>query len=147
MDILLHVVVAALYAAAAWVCRPRDGAEAASPLARSLAIGLALAVHAVVIVRAIVSPEGLDLSFAHALSLVAGMLMIFSGIPAIRMLFWAAVVNGLLAPPLIAVILVVCNDRRVMGEWRNGRVLNGLGVIAGLAMTAAGVALLVLSWR
>jgi ABC-type uncharacterized transport system permease subunit len=72
LDILLHVVVAALYVAAAWVCRPRDGA-AVSPLARPLAIGLALVVHAVVIVRAIVTPDGLDLSFLHALSLVAGL--------------------------------------------------------------------------
>lgn len=79
------------------------------------------------------------------LSLLAGMVMLHSGISAIRMLFWAAVVNGLLAPPLIGVILVVCNDRRVMGEWRNTRTLNVLGALAGLAMTAAAVALLVLS--
>ncbi|HET7465011.1 MAG TPA: Nramp family divalent metal transporter [Longimicrobium sp.] len=80
-----------------------------------------------------------------ALSLLAGMVMLGSGIPAIRMLFWAAVVNGLLAPPLIAVILVVCNDRRVMGEWRNGRVLNVLGGVAGIAMAAAAVTLVILS--
>jgi len=73
LDILLHVVVAALYVAAAWVCRPRDGAEPAGTLPRRFAIGLALAVHAVVIVRAIVKPDGLDLSFSHALSLVAGL--------------------------------------------------------------------------
>jgi len=72
LDILLHVVVAALYLAAAWVCRPRDGG-AAPARAHPLAIGLALAVHAVVIVRAIATPEGLDLSFVHALSLVAGL--------------------------------------------------------------------------
>lgn len=79
------------------------------------------------------------------LSLLAGMVMLHSGIPAIRMLFWAAVVNGVLAPPLIGVILLVCNDRRVMGEWRNTRTLNVLGTLAGLAMTAAVVALVVLS--
>jgi Mn2+/Fe2+ NRAMP family transporter len=73
------------------------------------------------------------------------MLMLRSGIPALRMLFWAAVVNGLLAPPLIAVILVVCNDRRVMGEWRNTRTLNALGIAACLAMAAAALALVLLS--
>ncbi|HEX6746451.1 MAG TPA: Nramp family divalent metal transporter [Longimicrobium sp.] len=77
-----------------------------------------------------------------AVSLLAGMVMLRTGVPAIRMLFWAAVVNGVLAPPLIFVILVVCNDRRVMGEWRNTRALNVLGALAGLAMTAAAVALL-----
>jgi ABC-type uncharacterized transport system permease subunit len=73
LDILLHVVVAALYVAAAWVCRPREGDQAAAHPSRPLAIGLALAVHAAVIVRAIVRPDGLDLSFSHALSLVAGL--------------------------------------------------------------------------
>jgi NRAMP (natural resistance-associated macrophage protein)-like metal ion transporter len=77
-----------------------------------------------------------------ALSLLAGMVMLYSGVPAIRMLFWAAVVNGILAPPLIFIILIVCNDRRVMKEWTNTRALNVLGVIAGLAMAAAAVALL-----
>lgn len=80
-----------------------------------------------------------------ALSLVAGMLMLATGVPAIRMLLWSAVVNGLLAPPLIFIILLVSNDRRVMGEWTNTRTLNALGLLAGLAMTAAAVALLVLS--
>ena len=79
-----------------------------------------------------------------ALSLAAGLVMLRTGIPAIRMLFWAAVVNGLLAPPLILVILVVCNDRRVMGEWTNTRALNLLGALAGIAMAAAGVAMFVL---
>ena len=72
MDILLHVVVAALYLAAAWVCRPRDGGTVPAHVLAG-AIGVALVVHAVVIVRAIVTPDGLDLSFVHALSLVAGL--------------------------------------------------------------------------
>jgi ABC-type uncharacterized transport system permease subunit len=72
LDILLHVLVAALYAAAAWLCRPR-GDGAAQGAWRAPAIALALCVHAVVIGRAIVTPEGLDLSFVHSLSLVAGL--------------------------------------------------------------------------
>jgi NRAMP (natural resistance-associated macrophage protein)-like metal ion transporter len=77
-----------------------------------------------------------------ALSLLVGMAMLRTGVPAIRMLVWAAVLNGLLAPPLIFVILLVCNDRRVMGEWKNTPALNLLGGLAALAMTAAAVALL-----
>jgi len=73
LDILLHVIVAALYVAAAWVCRPHEAGRATPAGLRPLSIGLALAVHAVVIVRAIVTPAGLDLSFPHALSLVAGL--------------------------------------------------------------------------
>ena len=70
MDILLHVLVAALYLVAAWLCRPRGETPAA---VRSLAIGVALAVHAIVMTRVIVRPDGLDLSFVNALSLVAGL--------------------------------------------------------------------------
>ncbi len=79
-----------------------------------------------------------------ALALVAGMGMTFAGVNPIRMLFLAAVVNGLLAPPLIFLILLVANDRRVMGGQTAGRALNVLGGLAGVAMVAAAVALLVM---
>jgi ABC-type uncharacterized transport system permease subunit len=72
LDILLHVVVAALYAVAAWLCRPHAATPSSHAL-RSGAIALALAVHAAVIGRAIVTRDGLDLSFLNALSLVAGL--------------------------------------------------------------------------
>src|SRR5437016_1080192 len=76
VDILLHVAVAALYAAAAWVCRPGAGNGAAPGREnglRAAAIGLALVVHALVIARTIVQGDALDLSFVNALSLVAGL--------------------------------------------------------------------------
>lgn len=38
----------------------------------------------------------------------------YAGFNAIKMLFWSAVLNGVLAPPLIIIILFVCNNRRVM---------------------------------
>jgi len=63
----------------------------------------------------------------------------------IRLLFWSAVINGLLAPPLIAIILVVCNNRAIMQRYRNRWTLNILGVAALLVMGAAAVAL-VISW-
>jgi ABC-type uncharacterized transport system permease subunit len=70
LDILLHVLVAALYVAAAWLCRPRGETP---PPVRSAAVGVALAIHAIVMGRIIVRPNGLDLSFVNALSLVAGL--------------------------------------------------------------------------
>jgi Mn2+/Fe2+ NRAMP family transporter len=41
-----------------------------------------------------------------------------------------------LAPPLIAIILHVSNNRSVMGEHTNGRPLNLLGIAAAVLMTA-----------
>ena len=72
--------------------------------------------------------------------LLLGMLLDHSGVSGIRLLFWAAVLNGLLAPPLLGLILVVSNDRRAMGSQPNGWVLNALTAGAALVMTAAAVA-------
>ena len=80
-----------------------------------------------------------------ALAMVVGMLLNFSHVNAIRLLIWSAVINGLLAPPLIVIILVVCNNAAVMGEHRNGRSLNVLGTVAAVAMFVAAGAL-IYSW-
>ena len=80
-----------------------------------------------------------------ALAMVVGMLLNFSHVNAIRLLIWSAVINGLLAPPLIVIILVVCNNGAVMGEHRNGRLLNVLGTVAAVAMFVAAGAL-IYSW-
>ena len=80
-----------------------------------------------------------------AAAMLAGMGMDFAGVDPIRMLVWAAVVNGFLAPPLIVIVLMVCNNRGLMGEHRNGWLLNVLGVITALVMKAAAVALVLYS--
>ncbi len=80
-----------------------------------------------------------------ALAMLVGMALNFAHVNAIRLLIWSAIINGLLAPPLIVIILVVCNNERVMGQHRNGRGLNLLGGAAAGVMTAAAVAL-VASW-
>ena len=80
-----------------------------------------------------------------AIAMLVGMGMAFTHENAIRLLFFAAVINGLLAPPLIVIILMVCNNHRVMGKFRNSRSLNLFGGLAALAMTGAAIAL-VISW-
>ena len=72
MIILLHVLVAAIYAATAWLRWPRGDAAKPSGAAQGL-LALALVLHGVAVTRAIVGPGGLDLSFVNALSLVAGL--------------------------------------------------------------------------
>lgn len=80
-----------------------------------------------------------------ALAMLVGMVLNFAHVNAIKLLIASAVINGLLAPPLIGIILVVCNNQNVMGSHRNGRTLNVLGGLAALLMTVAAVAL-VWSW-
>jgi NRAMP (natural resistance-associated macrophage protein)-like metal ion transporter len=80
-----------------------------------------------------------------AVAMLLGMALNFLHVNAIKLLIWSAVINGLLAPPLIGIILIVCNNPTVMGKHRNGPVLNILGGLAGLFMTGAAAALVV-SW-
>lgn len=78
-----------------------------------------------------------------ALSMLAGMVLDYLGINAMKMLFWAAVLNGLLAAPLIVIILLVCNNAHIMGKRVNGRWLNAFGIFAALLMGVAAVATLI----
>ena len=73
MIILLHALVAAIYAIAAWARWPRSAAAVTHRDAGRMLLALALLLHAIAIWRAIVHPDGLDLSFVNALSLVAGL--------------------------------------------------------------------------
>ncbi len=80
-----------------------------------------------------------------AAAMLLGMVLTLAKVSPIRLLFLAAVVNGLLAPPLIVIILVVCNNRSIMRSHCNGWGLNVLGGIAAVAMGVAAVALVVMS--
>jgi NRAMP (natural resistance-associated macrophage protein)-like metal ion transporter len=81
-----------------------------------------------------------------AVAMFTGMALSFAHVNAIRLLIWSAVINGLLAPPLILIILVVCNNDKVMGAHRNGRGLNVLGALSALLMSGAAIALIVSSF-
>lgn len=76
---------------------------------------------------------------------LVGMLINFIGINPITALYWTAVLNGLLAPPLLVLIMLMANNRAVMGDRTNGRGLNILGWVTTVAMIAAALGLL-LSW-
>ena len=80
-----------------------------------------------------------------AASMLIGTALTFSGIDAIRLLLWSAVINGLLAPPLIVIVLVISNNPKVMGEHRNGWMLNAGGTVAAVIMSGSALALIA-SW-
>lgn len=54
-------------------------------------------------------------------------------------------INGVLAPPLILVVLLLTGDRTVMGEAVNSRTAAGLGWLALAVMVAAALGLLIAS--
>jgi NRAMP (natural resistance-associated macrophage protein)-like metal ion transporter len=90
--------------------------------------------------------HGLDRSFRNArafyvivlVATLGGMVMDFANVPPVRALFWSAVLNGLLAPPLLAGILAAAMDERLMSgqpsSW-TGRIV--VGVTSALMLTAA----------
>lgn len=73
-----------------------------------------------------------------------GIALNFVGINPIRALFLSAVINGVLAPPLLVIILLVANNQTIMGRHVNGRVANILGWITAGLMAVAALTLLIL---
>jgi len=74
-------------------------------------------------------------------STLVGVEINFLGVNPIDALFWAAVIFGFLAPPLLATMMLVANNRRIMGARVNGIGLNVLGWATTIIMAAAAVAL------
>jgi len=82
---------------------------------------------------------------AITLSTLIGTLINFLGINPIKALFWTAVINGFLAPPLLVVIMLVANNKDVMGKRTNGFWTNVLGWTTVVVMSVAALAS-VLTW-
>ena len=55
-----------------------------------------------------------------------------------KALLYSAVLNGLIAPPLIVVLLCICNNRKIVGKNANGWLSNTLGWLAVVLMSLAG---------
>ena len=92
------------------------------------------------------APEGAPEFYAViALSTAVAIAIGFSGVNPISALFWASVVMGLLAPPLMIVIMLAVNNRDIMGTHANGRWLKILGWVTTFAVTAAALGL-IWSW-
>ncbi|MCW5654195.1 divalent metal cation transporter [Hydrogenophaga sp.] len=73
---------------------------------------------------------------------VGGVVLCFTPMDPVRELFWAAVLNGVIAVPIMAVMMLLASRRQTMGEHVIGRRLRWLGWLATLAMSATVVATL-----
>jgi NRAMP (natural resistance-associated macrophage protein)-like metal ion transporter len=96
--------------------------------------------------------QGLDKKFHEAkafyiviaISLILGLSLNYIGISPIKALLYTAILYGLTAPVLIAIILHISNNKKVMGEFTNGRTSNILGISAFIIMTVAAMTLIYL---
>ena len=93
--------------------------------------------------------EGLDKKFHQAkafyviiaISLILGLSLNYIGISPIKALIYSAILYGVTAPVLIAIILHISNNKKIMGEHINGITSNILGGITFLIMSVAAVML------
>jgi NRAMP (natural resistance-associated macrophage protein)-like metal ion transporter len=81
-----------------------------------------------------------------AISLLVGLGMNYLGISPIQALIYTAILYGITAPVLIAIILHISNNRKIMGEFVNGPITNILGIAAGIIMTIAAATLVYLQF-
>jgi NRAMP (natural resistance-associated macrophage protein)-like metal ion transporter len=94
--------------------------------------------------------QGLDKRFNQApgfyitlvVSLLAGLCLDFLNISPIQALLYTAILYGLTAPVMIAVVLHICNNTKIMGTAVNGKGSNFLGGAALVLMTLAAGALI-----
>jgi NRAMP (natural resistance-associated macrophage protein)-like metal ion transporter len=99
--------------------------------------------------------QGLDKKFHDAkgfyitliVSLIVGLSLDFLGISPIKALIYTAILYGLTAPVMIAIIMHICNNKKVMGEFTNKRWSNVLGSLTLLLMSVAAIALIYFQFK
>jgi len=77
-----------------------------------------------------------------AVATIVGATMNFTPIDPIKALFWSAVINGVVAVPLMVTIMVMASQRKVMGQFTLSRGLMSLGWIATGVMAAAAIGMI-----
>jgi len=79
-----------------------------------------------------------------AVAMLIGLALNLARLNAVRMLFLSAVLNGVLAPPLVIIVVLLSSNLEVMGNRVNTRLAKTLGWICAAVMTIAAVAMFVL---
>ena len=79
-------------------------------------------------------------------STLIGLMIDFVGINPMAALFWTAVINGVISPPLLVIIMLVSSNRKIMGKRVNGKGAKVLGWLAAAVMFAAAIGM-ILTWN
>jgi NRAMP (natural resistance-associated macrophage protein)-like metal ion transporter len=74
-----------------------------------------------------------------AVSILGGVALTFTHFDPIKALYWSAVINGLAAVPVTALVMLMSGNRRIMGEFAVGGLLRLVGWIATAAMGLAAI--------
>lgn len=76
-----------------------------------------------------------------AVSVLIGMALQYTPINPMRALFWSAVINGVVAVPLLIVITLLASSKSVMGPYRVGPIIQTLGWLTTAIMGFAALAM------
>jgi Mn2+/Fe2+ NRAMP family transporter len=88
------------------------------------------------------APDAVGFYSIIAAATVIGFGLGFTGIDAIHMLVWSAVLNGIVAVPIMAMMMVIVANSKLMGRFRAKSWLIALGWIGTALMGLAVVALM-----
>jgi NRAMP (natural resistance-associated macrophage protein)-like metal ion transporter len=78
-------------------------------------------------------------------AVILGLGIDWSPLDPIKALYWSAVLNGMIAVPMMAALMLVAGNRRKMGQFRVGPVLGTLGWLSTAVMAAATITMLYVS--
>jgi len=95
--------------------------------------------------------EGLNKKFKRApgfygviiVATVIGVIINFLPIKPFKMLYYTAIINGIAAPPIMVLIMLITNNKKIMGKYSNTVFSNIMGWIITIIMAIASIALLV----
>jgi Mn2+/Fe2+ NRAMP family transporter len=79
-----------------------------------------------------------------AIATVLGALLNITGINPIKALYYSAIINGVISVPLIAIIIRLANDNRVVGTHKTSRIHTVIGWITFLFV---GIASVLMIWN
>lgn len=74
------------------------------------------------------------------ISMLVGLAMNFMGVDPIKALIYSAFANGLVAPIILVLIVLISSNRKIMGRWTNNRLTTQAGWFIALVMAIAGIA-------
>ena len=80
--------------------------------------------------------EALAFYFSLAVATALGIGLNFTPIDPIKALYWSAVINGVVAVPVMVILMLMTANRSIMGEFTIGGWLRALGWLATVAMGA-----------
>jgi Mn2+/Fe2+ NRAMP family transporter len=87
------------------------------------------------------APDAVGFYTIVAAATVIGFGLGFTGIDAIHMLVWSAVLNGIVAVPIMAMMMVIVTNAKLMGRFKSSRRLTILGWVGTALMAVAVIAL------